>query len=131
MDVPQKVCGAGGGFSRKGGEGGGAVGEVLLEERAEVRVLDERVLAAVLVGRRGGVLPDPLDVFALLLLVLGRLAGSCERERLRGHARGGEEESGGELEEAIHDSLTSQKQLRRFCASHRMTKGWAYTACMA
>ena len=38
-------------------------GEELVEERAEVRVLNEVVFAAVFVAVVGRVLPDPLDVF--------------------------------------------------------------------
>ena len=54
-------------------------GEELLEERTEARVLDEVVLAAVLVGGVGGVLPEPLDVFALRLLLVGLVCGEAGR----------------------------------------------------
>src|SRR6266702_1338186 len=79
--------------------------EVLIDEWAEVRVLNELVFAAVFVGAVGRVLPDPLDVARYgLLFFSGRLgrAGWRHRGDLRGRERGREEEKGGELEEAAH-----------------------------
>ena len=47
-----------------------------------MRILDEGVFAAVLVGGRGGVLPDPFDVCAVgLVLFRGGADGWSERRR--------------------------------------------------
>jgi hypothetical protein len=72
----------------------------LVEEWAEAEVLDEVVLAAVGVFFVGGVLPEPLDVFARGFIFGGEVGGVDLGEGERG--REGEGEEGGELEEAVH-----------------------------
>lgn len=107
---------AGSGEKVEGGVGEGAVGaprcrispeglgrsEMLLQKGKEARVVDETVLVAA--WGWGGVLPEPLQIFSLLLLSVE--LGEVRLRRSR-HCPGDKEErSGGELEVAAHLAIS-------------------------